>query len=183
MFTSLPMLIKPVLSYLPSQYHSLSLVSPLRLTVMLQQGNSGWFVQMRLASSSKFPLLLKCQPVLGGWLGSTLTGAFSRATIFSPQTSPTIQLSLDLNIMRIRGKAFLTCKARSPAVLESLWSRSQCQSQSQSVALSLLSAPVCRLESPRFLHQAQDQTCQRLSSHGCCCSHPRLTETVLQYHI
>ena len=153
------MLIKPVLSYLPAQNPTSSLASSLKLTVMLQQGDSGWLLQMRLSSSWNFPLLRNRQPVIAGRWGSA-TGAFSRASFSS---SPTSQSAPDLVRFRERVGAFLTCTARTPSPLESLWSE-----------------PVCRLESPPFLLQAEDQTYQRLDPRGCC-SHPSLKAPCLQY--
>ena len=97
LFTSLPMLIKPVLLYSPSHHDGPSSASPLRLPMMLQQGDSGWLLQMRLSSSSNFPLLQNCHPFLAGRWGSTSNGAFSRASFSS---SPTSQSAPDL--MRFR---------------------------------------------------------------------------------
>ena len=156
------MLIKPVLSYLPSHHDFSLLVSPLRLTVMLQHCGSGWLLQMRLSSSSNFPLFLNFHPVLGGLLGSTPTGAFSRSSFSSSPTSqsfPNLMMKMDVFCQNFW--AFLTCKASISSLLEFLWSE-----------------PVCRPGSRTFLHEAEDQTYQRLDPHGCC-SHPRLTGTVL----
>ena len=60
------MLIKPVSLYLPSQYDGPSFASLLRLTVMMQQGCSGWLVHVKLVSSLYSPSLETCQPVIGG---------------------------------------------------------------------------------------------------------------------
>ena len=60
------MLIKPVSLYVPSQYDGPSFAAPLRVTLMLQQGCSGWLVHVKLVSSLYSPSLETCQPVIGG---------------------------------------------------------------------------------------------------------------------
>ena len=99
------MLIKPVLLYMPPQKATTPfLAAPLRLTVMLQQGDSGWLLHMRLSSSSKFPLLLNCHPLYGGSLGWSPIGAFNRASFPS---SPASHSAPDLDETERRGGLFL----------------------------------------------------------------------------
>ena len=152
------MLVIPVLLYSPSQYECSFSASPLRLTVMLQQGDSSWLVQVRLASSSYFSLMQNFQPAWGGLVGSTPTGAFRRASFFS---SPTTHSLPNLKGRRMVDGAFLTCTSRNQCPLG-----------------SLLIAPVCKLESPPFLRLAQDQTFQRLDPRGSCWN-PHLTASFL----
>ena len=76
MLTSLPMLIKPVLLYSPSQSPQASLAAPLKVTVRQQGGELDGREQVNLGSSSKSLPILYNQPVVGGRKGSSPTFAF-----------------------------------------------------------------------------------------------------------
>ena len=76
MFTSLPMLVSPVRVYSPSQSQWAFLAAPLKVTVRQHGGEVEGKEQDKLGSSSKSPLLLNNQPVVGGRSGSAPTFAF-----------------------------------------------------------------------------------------------------------
>ena len=88
------MLIKPVLSNVPSQYGRVSLASPVSVIVRVQEDDSGRVQHVRLASSSYFLVLLlkNFHPVVGGKKRSsspstTFTSAFNQERCPSSPTS------------------------------------------------------------------------------------------------